>query len=383
MEDIAALHRAEYGAAPRVVAKAPGGVNIVGSYTEPNQGYVLSTSINRWMTVAVSPRTDNAVRILAVHLGERKRANVTTLKYRREDRWANLPKGVLWELANRGVKVSGMNVTLHSSIPDIEGLGLHVATLSACSEAFASLYGCSFTSREVFYVARNVLDRFLEDTESMAALVTVLHARDGQLLHIDTRSLRYNTVENALNSAIFVVTDSGVPPAVSNSERKQRLDDCRTGTQAFAFGRAPRQLREMDATEVREAEEEVPEHVRRRCLHVIEENERVLKAVDAIQHGDAVRMGRILVHSHDSQRDLYEISCPEVDWLVKRSCEVIGMFGATLTGPGFGGCTVALLEETARSPYYARLEEYERIFGFHPEVMEVGTGQCTGLATEV
>jgi galactokinase len=113
---------------------------------------------------------------------------------------------------------------------------------------------------------------------------------------------------------------------------------------------------------------EIPEATRKRCLHVVEENQRVLEAEEALRHHDLVAFGKLMNRSHESLRDLYEVSCPELDWLVKRAQETEGAYGSRLTGAGFGGCTVTLIEEEAIPRYREHITAYERIFGFRPEI---------------
>ena len=112
----------------------------------------------------------------------------------------------------------------------------------------------------------------------------------------------------------------------------------------------------------------IPETTRKKCLHVVEENQRVLEAEEALRKKDLVAFGKLMNRSHESLRDLYEVSCPELDWLVKRAWETEGVYGSRLTGAGFGGCTVTLIEEDAIPAYQEHIVQYERIFGFQPEL---------------
>jgi len=112
----------------------------------------------------------------------------------------------------------------------------------------------------------------------------------------------------------------------------------------------------------------IPESTRKKCLHVVEENQRVLEAEEALRKKDLVTFGKLMNRSHESLRDLYEVSCPELDWLVKRAWETEGVYGSRLTGAGFGGCTVTLIEEDAIPLYREHIVAYERIFGFRPEI---------------
>jgi galactokinase len=127
-------------------------------------------------------------------------------------------------------------------------------------------------------------------------------------------------------------------------------------------------LRDYSPGDVRDSMGLIPESTRKKCLHVVEENHRVLEAEEALRKKDLVAFGKLMNRSHESLRDLYEVSCPELDWLVKRAWETEGVYGSRLTGAGFGGCTVTLIEEDAVPRYREHILQYERIFGFRPEL---------------
>jgi galactokinase len=123
----------------------------------------------------------------------------------------------------------------------------------------------------------------------------------------------------------------------------------------------------------------LPEEIRRRSLHIVPEIRRVYDAVDCLKLADLPNLSRIIFHSHESLRDLYEVSCPEIDWLVKRAQEIDGIFGSRMTGRGFGGCTYTIIRDDAIEEYKRRLDDYERIFGFHPVTYEVRPATGTRL----
>jgi galactokinase len=167
----------------------------------------------------------------------------------------------------------------------------------------------------------------------------------------------------------LVLTDSRVPRASAELELKQRADDCRRCLQ-YISPRGNKTLRDVQISDLDELMGVLPESVRRRCIHVVEETSRVLEAEDALAKQDAAAFGRIMNKSHASLRNHYEISCPEVDWLVKRSLEIDGILCSRMTGPGFGGCIFSVMKQEALEEYRKRLEEYERIFGFKAQIYE-------------
>jgi galactokinase len=141
-------------------------------------------------------------------------------------------------------------------------------------------------------------------------------------------------------------------------------------------------FKDFASTDLLESLGDFPEQIRRRSIHIVEEIRRVSDAADALQRGDIASLSRLIFHSHESLRDLYEISCPELDWLVKRAQEIEGSAGSRMTGLGFGGCTYAVIHRSMVEEYKKRLEEYERIFGFRPVIHEVKLATGTRIVPE-
>jgi galactokinase len=185
-----------------------------------------------------------------------------------------------------------------------------------------------------------------------------------QALFLDTNYLEYRHVPLDLKGVKILVTDSQVPRVAGEDFVQQREDYARS-IEILARHRPGITLRDYSPKDIRESIGVLPEILRRRCLHVVEENARVIEAEEILRtRGSLVTLGKLLVRSHESLRDLLEVSCPELDWLVKRSTETEGVYGSRLTGAGFGRCTITLVSEEAVPEYEKRLEEYERIFGF-------------------
>jgi galactokinase len=155
------------------------------------------------------------------------------------------------------------------------------------------------------------------------------------------------------------------------SELEQRLEDTQKGLEYLTHKLDGSDFRDFSSADLLDALGDFPEQIRRRTIHIVEEIHRVRDACDALQRSDLVHFAKIIFHSHESLRDLYEISCPEVDWLVKRAQEFEGAAGSRMTGMGFGGCTYTIIRKELAEEYKKRLDDYERIFGFRPVIFEV------------
>lgn len=370
MKDIVALHQAEYDTRPESVAHAPAVVKLLGEHTEGSDGVVLAASISFEMQIAVSLRKDSSLRFHAADFGERKRAAASTLKYKREDRWANHIKAI-YDALGAGFGGKGVNVTVLGDIPLGLSLGASAAIGMASALAFKGLLGQSSRNEELADFVWRSESAFFERSLPLYNYLAATAPGAGTLSVVDLRSNRRRGVQFLDEGWSIVLTDSRVPRASVEGELRERSDQCRKCLSQLSSGAAStRSLRDVKTTELDELMGILPESMRRRCLHVVEEISRVAEAEDALARQDALAFGRIINKSHTSLRSLYEVSCPEIDWLVKRALEIDGVLFSRMTGKGFGGCTVTVMRPEAIGEYRKRLEDYERIFGFKAQVHE-------------
>jgi galactokinase len=364
MKDYAAAHEAEYGEAAEIAVSAPGGITLMGSHTEVSGGPVLRLVVPPRMWVVVSRRKDSSLRFFAADYGERKRTSIPNLKYRREDRWANIPKGAIAEVLGTGAALAGLNITVGGEVPQDAGLAASAALVVAMLTAIREVFELDVPDREMWVCAKRAEQSYGKRTSTLAPFVAAQQARDGYGVLFDPRSGEPQHIPLDLKNAVLAVTVTGVPQLPTESTFRSRARECSQGLKVLAKQRRGASLRDFKVSRLNEQMGQMPETVRRRCLHVIEEGQRVSRLSDALMHGDLSTAGRLLGKSHQSLRDLYEVSCPEVDWLVKHALEVRGVYGARLAGTGFGGSTVALVERDSLDAYHEVLEHYARIFGF-------------------
>lgn len=370
MKDIFAAHLAEYDTSPACVASAPAVVTLLGEHTGDADGIVLAAAISFEMKVAVSLRKDSSMRFYALDLNERKRASTNTLKYKREDRWANNVKSVYEYFSKQyGFEGKGLNVTISGSIPSGLSLGISAAVNMATALALKTVFGFSLRTEELADGACKAQSLFLEKPIPLYDYLACAAPGPNSLSIVDLAAGRRRGVPFLGDGWTLVLTDSKVPRASIENELRQRYEDCRKCLQ-YLSPKGNRSLRDIRLSELDDLMGVLPESVRRRSIHVVEESGRVLEAEEALVKHDAQAFGRIINKSHASLRNHFEISCPEVDWLVKRSLEIDGVLCSRITGPGFGGCVVSVMKPAAIPEYRKRLEEYERIFGFRAQLYE-------------
>jgi galactokinase len=397
MLDIGPIHRKEYEAETDrsgavVIAEAPGRLHYMGEHGEPGAGLYLSSAINRYVRVAVSLRKDNSIRFFAADLGERKRTTLVNLKYKREDRWANYLKVGIRLFAELDCPVKGLNFTVCGDIPQQAGLASSTAIEVAAVMALKGLFRISIGERELFNRLCAAGEFFFGKNASPVDYLIALSARKDQFLLVDEAAMEVTKFSSTLSRYQILVMDSRVPRLGVEDELAQRWKETRKGLEILSRNPPPSALREgidplrkaMKGISFRDFVSvdlvdfmgNLPEEIRRRSMHVVQEIRRVYEACDAIRRSDYAALSKLILHSHESLRDLYEVSCPEIDWLVKRAQEIEGVQGSRMTGQGFGGCTYTILREEAVKEYQSRLEDYERIFGFHPLVypIKIATG---------
>jgi galactokinase len=371
MKDIEALHRAEFEEDPELIATSPGVVKLLGEQTPGAEGLVLAAAISLEVCVAVSERRDSSLRFFAADLGERKRTSIGNLKFKREDRWANYPKAIIDAFSRRCNSFRGFNITIAGEIPLGLGFASSAALLLATTMAFKGIFKISMKNEEVADMARRAEAEFLAMAPRLDDFLTAAHATPNAVTIVDLRTGRRRSLPFFDGDWSVILTDSKVPRFSLEAEACQREEDAKKALQLLdPSGR--KRIRDFPPEEIDNLMGQLPESVRRRALHLAEEHQRVLEAEQALADGDAATFGKVLARSHHSLRNLYEVSCPEIDWLQKRASEIDGVLCSRLTGAGFGGCTASIMSTDSVAEYKKRLDEYERIFGFRASLYETG-----------
>ena len=370
---ITQLHRLEYETPPDVVVSAPGCVRLIGEHTTDAEGLMIAFPLDRRVSVAISSRRDSSIRFFAADLNERKRTNLSNLKFKREDRWANFVKAAMTSYLGDPSGAKGYNITISGDVP--QGLGLGSATALQCAAAKAAALAAGFDPKPAD-LAQAIVDTdrsYFERHSHVADFIATLSSAEGELSFVDALRGTSEALPSIFGMKRLLLTDSRVPRPLLDSELRQRSNDCMAGLELMN-GSGARSLRDFGIEELDEYMGIMPERVRRHCAFFVEEVQRVLEARDAIVHNDAGSFAKALNKSQSGLRNNYEISCPEIDWLVKRAMEIPGVLASRMIGKGFGGCTLTVMEESAMADYRLRLEEYERIFGFKPNALEISVG---------
>jgi galactokinase len=322
-------------------------VNLIGEHTDYNEGFVLPAAIDRGVAVAARRVPGDTFTLHALDLGQR--CTFSRARHERDPRhpWADYFKGVIWALSGRGFEVPTCQAAITGDLPRGAGLSSSAAYEVATALVLRALGGLPLSSLDVAKLAREAENGFVGVACGIMDQMVSTFGAAGRALLLDCRSLAHQTVEIPANLAI-VVAGSGVHHQLASSEYNKRRAECEEGVRILSSLRAGvRSLRDVESEDEARFFAKLPPVVRKRCRHVVSENARVLEAVKALRAGDTARLKTLLAASHFSLRDDYQVSCPELDVLVDVALAHPACHGARLTGAGFGGSTVNLVDAGA------------------------------------
>lgn len=359
---------ARFGQPPEVVARAPGRVNLLGEHTDYNEGYVLPVAVDRAAWVAAGRLPEPEAHVLALDLGEEATFPLCSVPPR-QGNWADYPRGVAWALGQRGLKPVGMRAVLSSDVPVGAGLSSSAAVEVAFACAWQALSGFHLGRTELALACQQAENEYVGVRCGVMDQMAAVWGQQGHAILLDCRTLDVDRVPLP-DGVVMVVADTLVRRALATSEYNRRRQECEEAVRLLA-GYLPnvRALRDVSAADLARFQHCLPPLLRKRVRHVVTSNVRVLEAVEALRAGHLEQVGSAMRRGHQSLRDDYQVSSPELDLLAETAWQVAGCYGARLTGAGFGGCIVALAVDTAVEALKARLQEaYRERFGRLPAV---------------
>ncbi|MGP1414323.1 MAG: galactokinase [Treponema sp.] len=382
MHNIVGFHVNEYGDEPFSCVAVPGRFHLLGEQTWFAKGNTLSVTIDSNLYLCISKRQDSNFRFYSLSLNERRRVSLANLKYRKEDRWANSLKAIIASFNEAGYEIPGLNFTILSEIPPNAGLGTPNALKVATAMALSKLFPNKLSDNDLVKIIEHANVEYLNTYPHTSDILCVLNTEKDHCVKIDSKKRLVSSYPLELDGYSVILTDSCVPRSVVREELGSRIAEC-TNAYETVVNNADTPKNTSRISEALLKELDISEIVRRRVSHIIREASSIEDAIDAIKKNDKVALSRIFIRSHESLRDRFEISCPELDWLVKRTLEFIepvpsSLICARMTGKGFGGCVYSILKTKDVPLYKEKLEDYERIFGFRPVSYEV---KIAGKAT--
>jgi galactokinase len=369
-----------HGTRPKIF-RAPGRVNLIGEHTDYNDGYVMPIAIELYTWVAAGRRDDRILRVHSFHFGETIELPFDELAGPPRQHWSDYIRGVAAVLGDSGQKLSGANLVIHGQLP--LGGGLSSSASLEIATALALMWTSDFelAPLELVRACQRAEHEYAGTRCGMMDQFIITFGRLQHALMLDCRSFEYRPVPIP-EDACVVVANSMVRHELGAGEYNRRRADCEAGVRILRRHLpGVRALRDVTPTDIESHKSDLPDPVYRRCRHVVSENQRVLGAAEALQAGDLDRVGQFMYESHRSLRCDYEVSSAELDVLVELASACQGVYGARMTGGGFGGCTVNLVRSDAVERLQAKIGEgYARATGIIPALYLCSAAEGAGAS---
>ncbi len=364
-----------FGSPPDHIIRAPGRVNLLGEHVDYNDGFVLPAAIDRATYIAFSAGGSPLTSLLAVDMNDQAFFSLESARTRTQEggpplpEWALYPAGVLWALGEQGLDTSGMNAVYASNVPRGSGLSSSASVEMAFLLAWQTLGDWTLPPMQRALLGQKAENQYVGVNCGIMDQFASACGVENKLLLLDCRSLEWKTIPLPEDVSI-VIADTTVRRKLTSGEYNKRRFACEEAVRLLKQDLPEiKSLRDVSVEEFNRSADKLPEEVYKRARHVVEEIERSRQAESLLEAGDVRRFGELMNQCHVSLRDLYEVSCPELDVMVDVAQSLEGCYGARLTGAGFGGCTVNLVaSESANTFAKALAIGYKAQTKLQPEI---------------
>ncbi len=350
---------------------APGRVNLIGEHTDYNEGFVLPVAIDKKIVMLGQLREDRLVQVFDLVYKTKITFSLDSLSPSKKESWANYLMGVMDEIQKAGYPLQGVNLVFTSNIPQRAGLSSSAALEVVTALTMAKLNSLEIKPLEMAHLCRRAENNFVGVACGIMDQYVSCLGQKNYALFIDCRSNDYELIPLKDPNYQIIICNSKVQRGLVDSEYNKRKEECKIATEFFKhkLNREIRALRDIAIDEYEKYQAQLPEIIARRARHVISENYRVQVGVQALREGNFSAFGQLMIESHRSLKNDYEVSCAELDLLVDLALKQEGVLGARMTGAGFGGCTVNLLKRDYVDFFKEKIKkEYKKITGINPDV---------------
>ncbi len=367
----------ERGKTPAVYF-APGRVNLIGEHTDYNGGYVFPCALNFGTYLVIRPNDEGVVRFASTNFDFRTEVPLDRLSEKVDDQWVNYPLGVINEMIDQGMEPAGFDMLFSGDIPNGAGLSSSASIEMVTADALNDLTGTSLSRLDLVKISQRAENEFVGMNCGIMDQFAVGMGKANHAVFLNCDTLDYELVPLKLKDHRLVITNTNKQRKLTDSKYNERRAECEKAVEYIRREKPIRNLGELSLAEFERLQHLIPdETVRRRAYHVISEDARVLEAIHALKKGDLKRFGELMYESHASLRDNYEVTGIELDTLVDEARQIEGVLGARMTGAGFGGCTVSLVEKDRTDAFIEQLDKaYNAKTGLKADfyVAEVGDG---------
>jgi galactokinase len=357
-----------YGAKPLLV-QAPGRVNLIGEHTDYNDGFVLPAAIQFHTKVAIALREDRKLTFYSENYAEQVEFDLQQLPATPRQHWSDYVIGVARKLEEQGTRLPGANLLIYGDVPQGAGLSSSASLEVAVCRAFLEVSASHMDGAEMARLCQRAENEFVGARCGVMDQFVSVHGQKDHALLLDCRSLAYRH-QPLPDDVRLVICNTMVRHSLAAGEYNRRRAECEAAAKFFAERHpAVKALRDVSLENLEKNGMTLPETIRRRAHHVITENLRVSEAAEALSRRDIERFGQLMRESHASLRDNFEVSCDELDIMVELAGKFDGVYGARMTGGGFGGCTINLVKSGRTDAFQSELATgYEAATGRRPEI---------------
>ncbi len=357
-DQCAAVFEQRFGRRPEFVVRAPGRVNLIGEHTDYSGGLVLPMAVDRALLIAGRSCDVPRVEVHSSHFDTCFQFHPNRPAAVEDVPWSGYVTGVAFLLAQQGIGGTGAQLWIGGDLPSGAGLASSAALEVGVALSLLRLTGRKLSPMGLATLCRRAEHEYAHSACGIMDQVCCTHAKAGHALRIDCRSMVAEPVGLNLGDAAVVVIDSGIGHFIAGSEYATRRRECSAALASISdVDPAIASLRDVAEDRVAYYAEHLDDTLVRRVRHVATENARVMRATELLRTGDVVAFGRLMAESHASLRDDFEVSCEELDTIVSMAEGIDGVYGARLTGGGFGGCVIALMSADVVDTFGAAIHE--------------------------
>ncbi|WP_461534373.1 galactokinase [Sinomicrobium sp.] len=384
-ERVKSLFKEKYGSAPLLV-QSPGRINIIGEHTDYNDGFVLPGAIDRYIVSAIAKNdSTDQCRVLAADMDSEIQFSLSDVRPSEKGSWQNYVLGVVSEIGKRGVQLQGFDIVFGGNIPKGSGLSSSAALENAIAFGLNELFDIGMSKTEMMLLSQKAEHNFVGVQCGIMDQFASMHGKSEHVLLLDCRSLDFTPVTIDFSDCEILLINSNVKHSLADSAYNNRRKSCESGVgilqSVFPEIKA---LRDASEDQLSEVKEQMDSDTYKKCLYVVQENNRVQEAVKAIKNNDIPLLGSLLFQSHAGLEHQYEVSCPELDFLVEKARENSSIFGSRMMGGGFGGCTINIIKKGAAQAFVASVEEeYTLKFDKKPSIYNVSLTNGTSILESV
>ncbi len=361
-----------FGFAPTLIIRSPGRINLIGEHTDYNLGYVLPAAIDKGIWMALS-KSEGATIIHAIDLGREIILNDFDNLEPFDNGWANYVVGLVDQLQKAGISINNFNCVFGGDIPIGSGLSSSAALENATCFGLNELLELGLSKMEMIKFSQKAEHEFVGVKCGIMDMFTSMMGEKEKVIRLDCRSLEYKTFPLQLDNYELLLLNSNVAHSLASSEYNTRRNQCREGVHLMKqkFSEVD-SLRDVDMIVLNECKADLPELVFRRCKYIVEENLRVLAFCEALLQKDFGSIRKLLFAAQAGMKNEYEITCPEIDFLVDYSFKYPGVIGARMMGGGFGGCTINIIERKRETEFIEKIKTvYFKEFGLEANPIKI------------